>query len=102
MKENQMMSYIQKQALMLIQALLGAISPNFRLVSIGLSDHTVKIQIILEEKSEVDDDEINDVASEFEALQERPVDYEIDTLVTKEDINWPNSDTIVVYRRREN
>lgn len=93
--------YLQERALELVQATLGAISNNFRIISISEIDKGLKITIILEHESEIDREEINDIASEFEALQETAIEYELETIITDSEIIWPPPDTIVTYRRKE-
>lgn len=96
------MAFLQQQALMLMQALLGAISPNFRLVSISEIEKRIIIRIVLENESEDDREEIDDLTAEFEALQSCHVDFEINVEITKKDLEWPDEFTIVVFRRKEN
>lgn len=91
---------LQGQALVLMQALLGVISPNFRMVHLVKNALVFEVLIILEEESSRDRDEIDDLRSEYEALQERGIDYEFEVRVASEPTPWP-SDGIVVYRRRE-
>ncbi len=98
---NDSIDFLQKETLMLIQATLGAISPNFRLVSIKEVDKLLMITIILERQSDPDLEEIDDIACEFEALHENPIEYEIETIITDSEITWPSYDTIVIYRRKE-
>ena len=50
-------SYLQEQALTLVQAMLGVISPNFRTISISVIGEKLKIQVILECESEEDREE---------------------------------------------
>ena len=58
------------------------------------------IFILAEDRSE-DREEIDDVAVEFEALQEKSIRYEVEVSVTKEPITWPSQSVRIVYRRRE-
>lgn len=98
---NQVMSKLQQQALILMQALLGVISPNFRMIWITV-DSSIVIHIVLEQYSDEDEEEIEDLKGEFEALQSENTDYEFKTYVLDEDIAWPDlSSTIVLYKRRE-
>ncbi|GEM_PF-6754368 len=84
----------------LMQALLGVISPNFRMVYIS-NTQKVCITVILEKESAEDREEIQDMATEFEALQPKSIDYDIVIKVDSRDINWPDDESIVVYKRRE-
>ncbi|WP_213883107.1 hypothetical protein [Pseudomonas mosselii] len=49
------------QVLMLVQALVGAISPNFRMVAISLEDGEWVTRFYLEEYDEEDIDEVEEV-----------------------------------------
>ena len=70
------LGFIQKQALILVQALLGVISSNFRMISIIENNGKIIVTIIIEIENNEDLEEINDLLSEFEALHEAPVVYE--------------------------
>lgn len=93
--------FLQRQALMLTQAMLGVISPNFRMVRIEVVKEVVKVHVILECDSEDDQEELEDCKSEFEALQSGPINYDFEVTVCDGDIEWPGYDLIVIYRRRE-
>ena len=95
-------SYLQRQALSLMQALLGVITPNFRMVWLSADRNgKVIIYIILEHMSDDDMEEIDDLESEYEALQEKPTDYYFDVIISNEFIKWPHHNSIVVYKRKE-
>jgi hypothetical protein len=53
----------------LSQALLGAITPNFRAVSVELSSTTVRLNFLIERDNAADREEIDDVIFEYEALE---------------------------------
>lgn len=53
---------------MLVQALWGAISPNFRRVAISVAAPVWRFDFVLENDNDVDRDEIEDVVGEFDAL----------------------------------
>jgi hypothetical protein len=93
---------LQQQALTIMQAMLGVISPNFRMVSISMRGDVVRVQVVLECNSKEDRLELEDCQSEFEALQAHQIDYEFDVIVTDSELTWPNESSIVIYRRREN
>ena len=98
---EQEMTNLQYQALALVQALLGVISPNFRMVWITCSEDLIGIHIVLEIECDEDIEEIEDLKSEFEALQESAVDYKVETTINSGDIEYPDMEnTIIVYRRR--
>lgn len=102
----QYMSYtfsdLQFFASCLVQAMLGAISCNFRFVSVAIDGHKVLVRIVLEQEVSEDLDEIDDLKTEFEALMPGPIDYEFAVEITSESIPWPDrSSSIVVFKRRE-
>jgi hypothetical protein len=85
-----------------MQALLGVITQNFRMVWVSIED-VISVHVILEKESEDDMEEIEDLKSEFESLQLRSVDYKFDVSVSNGELAWPDrSSSIVVYKRREN
>lgn len=88
--------------LSLVQAMLGAISPNFRLVAVSNTAGVWQLLFILESESEEDRDEISDIATELEALQDAAIRYELEIRVTSEPFTLPSPPARVVYRRREN
>jgi hypothetical protein len=96
-----MLINLQKQSLILMQALLGGISATFSRVSVSRDHDKVIVNITLEIEDDIDLEEIDDLKSEFEALQESSVDYEFFVKVSKDEITWPDDKTIVVFRRRE-
>ncbi|MGO1691860.1 MAG: hypothetical protein ACTHY7_02445 [Marinobacter sp.] len=98
---NRTMTELQYQALVLVQALIGVISPNFRMVWVGI-ENIVKINIILEAENEEDFDEIEDLRSEFEALQEKSIEYEIKISINRGELVYPDfSKSVIVFKRRE-
>lgn len=94
---------LQRNALCLVQALLGAVSSNFRLVSISQRANGIVVQIVLATHSDEDIEEIDDLITEYEALQSCPEPFEFEWTVSEEPITLepPNASTIVVVRRRE-
>lgn len=94
-------SELQKQGLRVMQALWGVVSPNFRMVSVSIQKAVV-VDIVLEKDVVEDREEIEDMKSEFEALQPRATDFEIRvTIQNEEELLWPSEPSMVVYRRRE-
>jgi hypothetical protein len=55
-------------SVMLMQALLGAISPNFRMVAVSFSEGKWKVGFWLEKEDEIDREEIEDVLGELDGL----------------------------------
>lgn len=89
------------QTLRLVQALRGAVSPNFRMVALAHENNRWRLIFVLEEQNLEDVDEIEDIGFEFTALQETTINYEIDLTVNKAALPWPDGSVRVVYRRRE-
>jgi hypothetical protein len=87
--------------LALVQALLGAVSPNFRMVTLSHAGGTWRIHFVLEHESNSDSEEIEDVAAEFDALQSSPIRYEVETTVSAGTLAWPAAPTRVVFRRKD-
>ena len=91
------------QALHLVSCLLGIVSPNFRMVSISNNNGKCHILVILEQPIEEDLEEIEDLITEFEAVQNEDIDFDVETKISNEDIILSpfNPDEIVVFRRKE-
>lgn len=89
------------QTLRLVQALLGAISDNFRMVGLSHEGGTWVLIFVLFEDNADDREEIEDVGYEFEALQEESINYVVNVLVTNAPLVWPDDPVRVVYRKRE-
>jgi len=100
--ENNYITTLQRQALYLMQALLGVITQNFRIIWLSIDDNQiVRITLILEKESAADEEEIEDLKSEFEALQARPIKYCFNVIISNKDLKWPNDNSVVVYHRKE-
>lgn len=89
------------QVLMLVQALLGAVSPNFRMVTLGHDGHRWQIRFYLQEDRAEDREEIADILSEFDAFQSQGVEYGTEVQVTAVELPQPLATERMVYRRRE-
>jgi hypothetical protein len=87
---------------MLVQALCGVISSNFRMVSISFDQPCWKVTIVLEREDAVDDQEICDFTDEFYALLPNgDIRINVETVISVATIPWPTSPVRVVFRRRE-
>jgi hypothetical protein len=71
-------------ALRLLESLLGAVTPNLRAVSLERVGPGVRLHFLLEREDSEDRKEIDDVAFELEALQERAVTVEVVVAVSTE------------------
>ena len=85
----------------LVQAMVGAVSSNFRRVGIQLDNEAIRIQFILERDSAEDREEIEDILFEFEALQNGPVEVEASVLIHAGELQSVELYPRVVYGRRE-
>lgn len=89
------------QTLRLVQALLGSISLNFRMVTLGRRGRSWSIEIVLEKESARDREEIEEIITDFDVQQCRDLEREVDVIINQNQISWPEPPTRVVYRRRE-
>ncbi len=89
------------QALSLVQALLGAISPNMRAVALVTRDSRVTLRFLLAEDWEEDREEVEDIAFEFEALQPKPVAVQTEVLVDERPIAALGNLGRMVFLRKE-
>jgi hypothetical protein len=85
----------------LVQALLGSISSNFRMVALSHDGVLWHLIFVIELDNNEDREEIEDIGFEFSALQDTNVDYIIDLIVSGDPIPWPEESVRVVFRRRE-
>jgi hypothetical protein len=90
-----------RMAVALMQAMVGAISHNFRQVSLSYRGGQWRLGFVLAAESEEDREEIADIACEFEALQDGPVEYELTVQVTVDELEFPDPPGRVLFRRRE-
>lgn len=86
----------------LVQALLGAISPNFRAVMIDFSQG-VDVRFFLMEDLAEDREEIDDVITEFDSLVMgvESVSITYDVAVGEAWIDFSGDSVVPVYIRRE-
>lgn len=92
------------RALDLVQAMLGLITPNFRMVTLEVRDAGgVTLNFLLQTESAADREEIADIVFEFEALQDRIRDVQVRVFVDDrplETVEFPPGRR--VFARREN
>jgi len=89
------------QSVALLQAMAGAISPNFRRVTLGHNGIEWVLGFVLEAENAEDREEIEDIGTEWEALQSGPVPVRIETSATADELPLPALPTRVICRRRE-
>jgi hypothetical protein len=88
----------------LIEALLGSISPNFRMVTLDAIDQKWKVTFVLERDDASDREAIQEVMDAFEIIREirRPVLSEIViTRMPLPRLERGAGDRATMYRRRE-
>ncbi len=90
---------------MLVQALCGAITPNFRMIALSLDPPDLVVRFVLEAENSEDREEIEDIVGEFSALlghfPRRDIHLRGETTVTKDWLEPPNLPTRIVYKRKE-
>lgn len=89
------------QALAVVQAMLGAVSPNFRMVTLGHDGQSWHLRVTLERHDEEDREEIENVVVQWEALQDGPRKMTVEVEVNNGPLTWPTAPTRALYRRRE-
>lgn len=85
----------------LVQAMIGAISANFRQVSLNQIDQQWQLEFVLDKDLNIDREEIEDIGAEFEALQEGNINYKVIIYVSSDDLVFPEFPGRVLFRRRE-
>lgn len=89
------------QTVALCQALLGAISPNFRMVSLNNNDGTWLVSFFLEQDDDMDREEVDDVITRFDAQQDGEIRCRYDTVIGPDFIDRPSYPARSVFWRRE-
>ncbi|MBK9260713.1 MAG: hypothetical protein IPM54_12955 [Polyangiaceae bacterium] len=89
-----------RQVLNLIQSLLGAVSSNFRAVSITV-DNEIILHFLLEKDNAEDREEIEDIEFEFLAMQGRLVTVTTEIVVSSRPIDEIRLPGRGVFLRRE-
>lgn len=84
----------------LMQAMLGAISSNVRMITLNVRGDNCNIKFFLEFDSESDKEEADDIADELSCLIEG-YRVDADVHIISGDLAWPTSPTRPVYRRKE-
>jgi hypothetical protein len=89
-----------RQALHLVQSMLGMVTPNLRGASIVVGPD-IELHFVLEQDSDIDREEIEDAEFEFTAYQSHPVSVKTVVLVSKEPWTAEMLPGRKVYMRRE-
>lgn len=89
------------QVLMLVQAMLGAVTPNFRMVVLSCEDDVWLIRFYLEENIDDDIGEVEDIICQYTAYQGSDLKCRSEIFVGNEDLPSLSEAERVVYRRKE-
>ncbi|MDA7021886.1 hypothetical protein ACQKDL_17895 [Pseudomonas bubulae] len=89
------------QVLMLVQAMLGAVTPNFRMVVLSCEDDVWLIRFYLEENIDDDIGEVEDIICQYTAYQGSDLKCRSEIFVCNEDLPSLSEAERVVYRRKE-
>jgi hypothetical protein len=90
------------QVLNLVQAMIGAVSPNLRRVALAApAPGMVRLAFVLERDESADREEIADIAFKFEALQAQGIDLEVDIVADARPIWEITLPGRVVFGRKE-
>ena len=86
--------------LALIQAMIGAISTNFRRVSLSIAEDAIQLQFVLCTESPEDRAEISDVELVFESLFSRPIDVSLEIVIDTKPLSEIPALQRVVFARK--
>jgi hypothetical protein len=82
--------------------MIGAITPNLRRVALAMvGPGRVRLCFVLEQEDARDREEIDDIAFEFEALQARGIEVDVEVLIDSRRIEEIELPARVIYGRRE-
>jgi hypothetical protein len=96
------LNYENSQILNLIQAMIGAVTPNFRRVTLeAMPEGGIRLGFLLQRDDVEDREEIDDLVSEFEALQDTNTDISFDVIVDARPIQDVQLSGRIVYGRKE-
>jgi hypothetical protein len=100
-RPDRQLHYENYQVVSAVQALLGAITPNMVAVSLECIGPAVHLHFYLEHASSTDGEEIEDVASELEALQCTGVPISTHVSIVGSSLQHKSIAGRPVYRRHE-
>ncbi|WP_435640482.1 hypothetical protein [Micavibrio aeruginosavorus] len=89
------------QIIMLAQAMIGAISPNFRQVTLSHEKSEWVLEFYLENNISEDVEEIEDIAFQYEAYQDSNLKYRSELTVGHGPLPENSVTKRTVYRRKE-
>lgn len=88
---------------MLVHSLLGAITPNFRMVALNMKEEPWVVRIVLDREDADDRQEIDEVESEFlnQLFSLENPGFSMQVTADHGDIVTPTYPWLVVFRRKE-
>lgn len=90
------------QVLMLVQSLIGAISPNFRMIAISHENDRWVLRFYLKKNIDTDVEEIEDIVCQYTAFQGGTVPCRTEIVVGEQELPKVSPDEgRVVFRMRE-
>jgi hypothetical protein len=90
------------QVLNLVQAMIGAITPNIRRVTLELtSRESACLRFLLARDDPGDREELEDIAFEFEALQSHRIELDVKVIVDTRPVQEINLPGRIVFGRKE-
>ncbi|WP_248796824.1 hypothetical protein [Pseudomonas sp. MWU13-2105] len=89
------------QVLMLVQAMIGAITPNFRMVVLSLDGDEWVLTFYLETNAEDDIEEVDDIVCQYTAYQDSRLKSRYEVVVSDKKLPHLLSSERVVFRRKE-
>ncbi len=87
--------------LQVIQALLGLISKNMKAISVRVLDSRIILYFALEGKLEDDDEEIQDIMFELDAIFGGSVQVDVEIYIGLAGLDWPGRSCRPVYWAKE-
>ena len=84
---------------MLMQALVGIISDNFRMVTLKIAESVCEINVVLSKHDDEDEEEIVDLADELSILSNLRCHSKF--VVSDDPIDLPSPPIRVIFRRKE-
>lgn len=89
------------QVLMLVQAMLGALTPNFRMVVLSRESDEWVVRFYIEKNIKSDLDEVEDIVCQYTAYQDSSLKCKSEVFIGSEVLPSLTEIDRVVYRRKE-
>jgi len=86
---------------MLVQSMLGAITPNFRMVVLSRDNEGWVVKFHLQDDVEEDVEEVNDIICQYSAYQDSSLKCKWEILFGDGELPVNSETDRVVYRRKE-